>query len=117
MKTLKIKAPGRINLLGEHLDYNHGIVLPAAINRYFEFEFSAIEGSFFLIEALDLNEKWEFTWTELTDSTTNGWMNYVKGVFLLIGFTPSHQKHCTSVSKATFLLEQAFPPLLHFVVA
>ncbi len=87
MKTLKIKAPGRINLLGEHLDYNHGIVLPAAINRYFEFEFSTLEGSLFLIEALDLNEKWEFTWTELTDSTTNGWMNYVKGVFLLIGFT------------------------------
>jgi len=33
-------APGRINILGEHLDYNGGIVLPAAINRFIQFTFS-----------------------------------------------------------------------------
>ena len=29
-----INLPGRVNLLGEHVDYNQGIVMPAAIDRY-----------------------------------------------------------------------------------
>jgi len=37
---LKVKAPGRINILGEHLDYNGGVVLPAAVNRSLDFTFS-----------------------------------------------------------------------------
>ena len=85
MKQLHVQAPGRINLIGEHLDYNHGSVLPAAIDRYFEFDFQEIQSSFLLIEALDLNEKWEFLLDELKDSQTTGWRNYVKGVFLLMG--------------------------------
>ena len=60
MQQLKVIAPGRINLLGEHLDYNQGVVLPAAINRFFEFEFKANTTDSIHIEALDLNESWEF---------------------------------------------------------
>lgn len=37
---LKVNSPGRINILGEHLDYNGGVVLPAAVNRSLEFTFS-----------------------------------------------------------------------------
>ena len=87
MKQLRVQAPGRINLIGEHLDYNHGIVLPAAIDRYFEFDFIEIDNAVFLIEALDLNEQWVFLWDELTNSATSGWKNYVKGVFVLLGLT------------------------------
>lgn len=85
MKKLQIKAPGRINLIGEHLDYNHGIVLPAAIDRYFEFDFEQTASSFILIEALDLNETWHFELPQLNSLQTNGWRSYVKGVFLLLG--------------------------------
>jgi galactokinase len=90
LKRLRVIAPGRINLLGEHLDYNHGIVLPAAIDRHFEFEIQARQSPLILIEALDLNEQWEFLWAELSDSATSGWKNYVKGVLLLMGLD-SHQ--------------------------
>jgi galactokinase len=76
--------------LGEHLDYNHGIVLPAAIDRHFEFEIQARQSPLILIEALDLNEQWEFLWAELSDSATSGWKNHVKGVLLLMGLD-SHQ--------------------------
>ena len=86
MKQLRVLAPGRINLLGEHLDYNQGIVLPAAIDRCIEFDFKEIHGSTVLIEALDLNEQWEFSWDELNTSLPAGWKTYVKGVFLLMGF-------------------------------
>jgi galactokinase len=86
LKRLRVIAPGRINLLGEHLDYNHGIVLPAAIDRYVEFDFNETHRPTVLIEALDLNEQWEFLWNELNDSFTTSWKTYVKGVFLLMGF-------------------------------
>lgn len=92
MKKLLIQAPGRINLLGEHLDYNHGIVLPAAIDRYFEFEFEATQSPLIEIEALDLDESWCFELSQLKTLQTNGWRSYVKGVFLLL-FEDYSAKH------------------------
>ena len=65
MRKMVIQAPGRINLLGEHLDYNQGIVLPAAINRFIEFEFTENANDAILIEALDLNETWVFELAQL----------------------------------------------------
>lgn len=84
-KHLQIKAPGRINLLGEHLDYNHGVVLPAAIDKYITFDFHITDDPSICIEALDINERWEFQISELKSLNTGAWKNYVKGVFLLMG--------------------------------
>lgn len=84
-KHLQIKAPGRINLLGEHLDYNHGVVLPAAIDKYITFDFQRSEDPTICIEALDVNERWEFQLSALKDLHTSTWKNYVKGVFILMG--------------------------------
>ena len=89
MKKMVIQAPGRINLLGEHLDYNHGIVLPAAINRFFEFEFKENTTDSILVEALDLNETWVFELSQLNKIQTVGWKSYVKGVFLLLDIKES----------------------------
>jgi galactokinase len=93
MQQLKVIAPGRINLLGEHLDYNQGVVLPAAINRFFEFEFKANTTDCIHIEALDLNESWEFELHELEQLKTTGWKSYVKGVFILMGLKSVNGLH------------------------
>ena len=89
MKKMRIQAPGRINLLGEHLDYNHGVVLPAAIDRCFEFEFEQMTTSQISIEALDLNETWVFDLAQLNKIQTVGWKSYVKGIFLLLDIKES----------------------------
>ena len=93
MQQLKVIAPGRINLLGEHLDYNQGVVLPAAINRFFEFEFKANTTDSIHVEALDLNESWEFELHELEQLKTSGWKSYVKGVFILMGLKSVNGLH------------------------
>jgi galactokinase len=93
MQQLKVIAPGRINLLGEHLDYNQGVVLPAAINRFFEFEFKGNTTDCIHIEALDLNESWEFDLHELEQLKTTGWKSYVKGVFILMGLSSLNGLH------------------------
>jgi len=49
-------APGRVNLLGEHVDYNEGIVLPAAINRYVKLSFQLLDEPVIHLQALDFNQ-------------------------------------------------------------
>ena len=54
-----ILSPGRINIIGEHIDYNDGYVLPAAIDKFICFAFEKSKTNVSRIIALDLNE--EFT--------------------------------------------------------
>lgn len=76
---LKIKAPGRINLIGEHIDYNDGYVLPAAINRYIHFEIAPNELGLFRFFSVDFNEKKEFKVTKDL-YRQNSWADYLLGV-------------------------------------
>ena len=50
------RAPGRVNLLGEHVDYNDGFVLPAAIDRATYVAFSAADSDQSTLEAVDFGE-------------------------------------------------------------
>ena len=56
-----ISAPGRVNLLGEHVDYNGGPVLPAAIDRYLIIGANPRVDDLVILEALDLNERVQFS--------------------------------------------------------
>jgi len=51
-----ILAPGRVNLLGEHVDYNGGIVLPAAIDRYVRLDFRELAEPIIRLNAVDLRQ-------------------------------------------------------------
>lgn len=59
------RAPGRVNLLGEHVDYNDGPVLPAAIDRAVYIAAAPQEGSKVEIAALDMDRKTVFNLDEL----------------------------------------------------
>lgn len=71
-------APGRINLIGEHTDYNQGFVMPAAIDKHFEFAVAKNGTDQFNIHAIDLKANISFTKQELRKG--NHWENYLMGV-------------------------------------
>lgn len=58
-------APGRVNLLGEHVDYNDGMVLPAAIDRSVRVLAEPLEGTVVSLLAVDFNESTDFDLRDL----------------------------------------------------
>src|SRR5918993_309773 len=56
-----VRAPGRVNLLGEHVDYNDGFVLPIAIDREVWLAFSPSDTDQTTLSAVDLSEDVSFT--------------------------------------------------------
>ena len=51
-----VLSPGRINIIGEHIDYNDGYVLPAAIDKVICFAFEKTNSASSTIMAIDLDE-------------------------------------------------------------
>ena len=77
----KYRAPARINLIGEHIDYNGGRVLPAAISCYIEALVSVRDDQ--VISAYSTNTKTGFSinLNQIRYDKANSWCNYVFGVF------------------------------------
>lgn len=75
-----ILSPGRINIIGEHVDYNDGFVLPAAINKYVCIAASANPDSKCVIIAHDLNDRYEFDLRDTLIPVEKMWVNYFLGV-------------------------------------
>ncbi len=71
-------APGRINLIGEHVDYNDGIVMPGAIDKHFVFAIAPSGNDKCNIYADDLHEGVSFTIHDLYPG--EAWLNYLMGV-------------------------------------
>jgi galactokinase len=77
--SVVVKSPGRINLIGEHIDYNHGFVLPAAIDKYIEVAIGKRNDGAIHMVALDLGETIIVPTHNLKPHTTI-WVNYIIGV-------------------------------------
>jgi galactokinase len=75
-----IASPGRINLIGEHVDYNHGFVLPAAINKYMYVAVSKRNDNQIVLHAADLNQNHQNSLDAPLQPSSSGWPNYVLGV-------------------------------------
>ena len=75
-----VNSPGRINIIGEHTDYNEGYVLPAAINKGIIAAIGKTDNKYCSIVAYDLNEKLEFIADNIEPLSDGNWRNYVLGV-------------------------------------
>lgn len=73
-------APGRVNLLGEHTDYNEGFVFPAAINRSITILAAPREDDLARVWSVDFNQVSEFDINAITKSRSAPWSNYLRGV-------------------------------------
>ena len=77
-----VLSPGRINIIGEHIDYNDGYVLPAAIDKIICFAFEKSNSNISRIIAIDLEDEFEINLDDPIELSDNVWTNYVRGVML-----------------------------------
>lgn len=75
---LVIAAPGRVNLIGEHTDYNEGFVLPGAVDKKMYVAMAENHSDQINVFANQFNESYSFQLTGI--EPVNGWMNYLLGV-------------------------------------
>ncbi|AWW30397.1 galactokinase [Echinicola strongylocentroti] len=78
-KPIVVKSPGRINLIGEHTDYNEGFVLPAAINKEIVIAVQKNDSEECRLFSNDFQESLTFGLNDF-EPMEGGWGNYVMGV-------------------------------------
>lgn len=79
-EPLLIFSPGRINIIGEHVDYNGGFVFPAAVDKGIAAAIQKSDTGICTAIALDLDSTIEFELDKLKPSKEGSWENYVFGV-------------------------------------
>lgn len=75
-----IRAPGRINLIGEHTDYNDGYVLPAAVDKEIIFIAGKTKNEV-ILHSLNFKNIVKFTINQIEKNYDDGWGNFPKGIF------------------------------------
>jgi galactokinase len=78
-EPLLVRSPGRINLIGEHTDYNEGFVFPAAIDKEIIFAVNQNSLNSFRFYSVDMDGRFEINLKDLKKSETP-WANYLLGV-------------------------------------
>jgi galactokinase len=79
LPSIIVRSPGRINIIGEHTDYNEGYVLPAAIDKYAYVAVCLREDDKIQLHAADLNETFLATTQTIKPQRNSSWPNYITG--------------------------------------
>lgn len=73
-------GPGRVNLIGEHTDYNEGFVLPVALKRDVRFAFRPRSDRHVRLHSLEYGESYDFDLDNFAFNDAMLWANYVQGM-------------------------------------
>jgi len=79
-EPILIFSPGRINIIGEHTDYNDGFVFPAAVNKGIIAAIQKTEANTSKAFAIDKQEMVAFSLDNLNPMAQGSWENYILGV-------------------------------------
>src|SRR5690242_6100971 len=79
-QTIVVRSPGRINLIGEHTDYNEGYVLPAAIDKAAYLALTPRTDDQINLYSIDLHDEHHTNIFEFERTTEQSWPNYLLGV-------------------------------------
>jgi galactokinase len=81
----RLSVPGRVNLIGEHIDYHNLPVLPMAIGRRIRVEFEARSDDRVTVRSEEFGER-EFNWiADLAPAESGDWVNYVRAAAKAVG--------------------------------
>ncbi len=96
---MNFRAPGRVNLIGEHTDYNGGFVLPVAIQLATRARVMPIAGRRIIACSSNYEDRAEILLDDPAPSRSGGWSDYVRGVALELDrrFDLSAQAGCAVV--------------------
>lgn len=78
-KPILVRSPGRVNIIGEHTDYNNGFVLPAAIDKAIYVAISPRNDEIIKLYSGEFDESFETAVNELKPADKS-WPNYISGV-------------------------------------
>jgi galactokinase len=79
-KPRLFRAPGRVNLIGEHTDYNDGFVMPVAVDSYVWVAIAPRSDSRLVVHSTNFNERIDFLPDALSVHSQHNWGDYARGV-------------------------------------